>query len=438
MKKIIFITCLLVSATIFAQTFNKQKLDSLFELINVNKQGMGSISIFKEKKEVYQKSIGFVDLEKNKKANSTTKYRIGSISKTFTAAIILKLVEEKKLTLNTTLNTFFPEINNSDKITIKQLLQHRSGIYNFTDAESYKEWYLNSITKRELVAKIKLYGTSFAPNEKAKYSNSNYVLLALIAEKITDQNFEEILQKYICKPCNLQHTYIGSKINILKNEAQSYDKLADWKKSTATNMSIPIGAGSVIATATDVNKFFNCLFTYKIISKETVDKMKTLKDNYGMGLFQYPYGSQKIYGHTGGIDSFRSMAIYLPKSDVYITYISNGGVMNRNEIVLGALNIYFNKEYKLPTFKETYKITSKELDQYIGIYATPSFPLKITIFKKENTLFGQATGQSSFPLKAVEKNKFKFAQAQISLEFFPKKKTMQFEQRSMKFEFSKE
>src|SRR5690606_25826233 len=128
----VLIVFLLFTFSSGAQEFNKLKMDSLFLLIDENQKGMGSISIFENGQEVYQNSFGYASLEDSVRASKKTKYRIGSISKTFTAAITMKLIEEGKLALDTKLNEYFPEIKNSDKITIEHLLRHRSGIFNLT------------------------------------------------------------------------------------------------------------------------------------------------------------------------------------------------------------------------------------------------------------------------------------------------------------------
>ncbi len=440
-KKFLF-SCLILVFSINTQAqdlqFDSKKLDKFLSLIEDNNKGMGSLSIFKDGKEVYQKTIGLADVENKIKADQATIYRIGSISKTFTASIIMQMINEKKLTLDTKLDQYFPKIENAEKITIKQMLSHQSGIFNFTGALDYMIYSEKPITRAALVEKIISYGSSFKPGEKNAYSNSNYVLLSLIAEKIDEKSFGQILKDRIATPNNLSSTYHGGKINSKNHEAYSYTILEDWRLTKETNMSIPLGAGAVVSTSTDLNLFFSALFSGKIIPKNLVKEMKTIENDYGLGLFQYPYYDQKIYGHTGGIDGFNSMSAYFLDEKVSISYISNGTVMPVNDIIVGALNIYFRKEYELPSFKPSFEVTSKDLDQYLGTYSSPSFGLKVTITKKGNKLMGQATGQAAFPLEAFEKNKFKFDPAGIKLEFEPKVKKMTLKQGGAVVEMTKE
>ncbi|MEM6738328.1 MAG: serine hydrolase, partial [Bacteroidota bacterium] len=124
----------------FTQQFDTSKLGKFLDLVEENERGMGSLSIFKDGEEVYQKSIGYSSLSDRKKANEKTSYRIGSISKTFTASIIMQLIVEKRLSLETKLADYFPEIPNANSITIAYLLRHRSGIFNFTNSKDFADW----------------------------------------------------------------------------------------------------------------------------------------------------------------------------------------------------------------------------------------------------------------------------------------------------------
>ncbi|MCF6359152.1 MAG: serine hydrolase [Cyclobacteriaceae bacterium] len=423
MKKVkqLFLIIIFFSAIkVSAQEFNRAKMDSLFARIDEHQKGMGSIAIYKGDSEVYQKSIGFASIADKNKASVETKYRIGSISKTFTATIIMQLINDGKLELSTKLSSYYPEIKNSSEISIEHLLRHRSGIFNFTNAQNYTSWMEKPISKQALTSKIATYESVFKPNTKAEYSNSNYVLLSFIAEKIKSKEFSEIIQKQICKPCALKNTYYGSKISVANNEALSYTKLTNWDLSTETDMSVPVGAGAIVSTPSDLNLFLNCLFNNKLVNEETLAKMMEIQDGYGIGLLRVPFYTKYTYGHTGGIDGFRSNAFYFPEDKVSISYLSNGVVMPLNDILIGALSIYYGLDFELPEFKTGLELTSEELDKYLGVYSSPTFPLKITITKKGNALFAQATGQSSFPLEAYEIDKFKFDQAMLKMEFNPK------------------
>ncbi len=424
MKHTLLIVALLSAHLLNAQTFDKAKMDSLFLRIENNQKGMGSISIFKDGKEVYQNAFGYADVANQLKATKDTRYRIGSISKTFTATIIMQMVDEDKISLNSKLADYYPEIPNAREITIEHLLRHRSGLYNFTNMPTYVGWMEQPVTRDQLLTTFIKNGTVFNPGEKAEYSNTNYVLLSLIAEKIDKEDFVTILNDRIIVPCKLSHTYFGGKINPKNNEALSYTMSSSWTLAPETDMSIPLGAGAVVSNPTDLNAFYHQLFMGQLVSAASLNKMKEIVDHYGIGLIPIPFYERKALGHGGSIDGFQSMVMYFPTDNVSVAYTSNGVVMPMNDIMIGALSIYFGKEYVLPDFKPALELKAEDLDQYLGVYASPTFPLKVTITKNGNKLIGQATGQPTFPLDAYDIHKFKFDQASLKLEFKPEESKM--------------
>ncbi|KIA89856.1 serine hydrolase domain-containing protein [Kaistella jeonii] len=438
MKKLIILGVLtLCTGNIFSQTFNKEKLDDYFQALEKNDKFMGSVAISENGKIIYTKSIGYSDVETKAKPNETTKYRIGSISKSFTSALILKAMEENKLSLDTKIDKYFPSIKNANKISISNLLNHRSGIHNFTNSEDYLKWNTQKKSEKELLEIIEKGGSDFAPDSKADYSNSNYVLLSFILEKVYKKPYSEILTEKIIKPVGLKNTYYGGKINLKNNEANSYHFENEWIKEPETDMSIPIGAGAIVSTPSDLLQFADALFGGKIISEKSLILMETLKDNYGYGIFQMPFGTKKAFGHTGGIDGFTSNYGYFPAEKVSFAFTSNGSNYTNNNIAIAVLSAVFNQPYEIPTFKNI-DLKTEDLDQYLGNYSSKDIPLKVTVTKSDKTLMAQATGQSAFPLEATDKNIFKFDQAGIVLEFKPSEKKMILNQGAKIYNFDKE
>lgn len=419
MKKLFTLLAFSCALIAGAQDFDKQKLDSLFSAVEENNKGMGSFAIHKNGEAVYRNNIGYSDISKGAKANARTKYRIGSISKTFTAAMILQLVEDGKLSLDTRLSKFYPEIPNAESISIEDLLRHQSGLFNFTNEEAYLDYMEQPKSQEQLLAIFKAHEPVFEPGEKNDYSNTNYVLLSFILEDVENKSYEEILKKRITQPLNLNDTYYGGKIDPDNAEAYSYRKKKDWQPATETDLSIPMGAGGIVSTPTDLNSFFTALFNGKVLEPESFEKMKTLKNGFGMGLFSYPFNDKTFYGHTGGIDGFNSMSMYYPEEELAVTYISNGTDFSPNDIVIGAMSIYWGLDYTLPSFEPAMEVPEEKLKEYTGTYGSETFPLDVEIFIEDGTLMGQATGQPSFPLEAYDEDKFQFTRAGLKLEFNP-------------------
>lgn len=436
-KIILFYFLALLNFTGFSQTFDKAKLDIYFEALEKSDKFMGSVALSENGKIIYTKSIGFSDIENKIKPTENTKYRIGSISKTFTSVLVFKAIEQKKLSLETTLDKYFPTLKNANKITISNLLNHRSGIHSFTSDKEYMQWNTVPKTEKEMLQIIEKGGSDFEPNSKAEYSNPNYVLLSYILEKIYKKTYAQVLDKIILKPLGLKNTHFGGKINVQNNESNSYNFSGKWQKEPETDMSIPMGAGSIVSTPSDLTKFAEALFNGKIISSKSVELMKTLKDNYGMGLFVTPFGDKKSFGHTGGIDGFSSVFGYFPNEKVSFSLTSNGNNYSNSKISIVLVSAIFNKPYEIPSFKN-YEPITEDLDKYMGVYSSKEMPLKITITKNDKVLMAQATGQSAFGLEATEKHRFRFDPAGIVMEFDPATKTMILKQGGGTFTFLKD
>jgi D-alanyl-D-alanine carboxypeptidase len=299
--------------SLFSQPTDRSKIDSYFQSLSTNDKFMGSVAISRNRKIIYSTAIGFKDRAAKAAANEETKYRIGSISKTFTAVLTFKSVEEGKLKLDQPLAIYFPSLKNADKITINNLLYHRSGIPNFTNNPDYLMWNTQPKSELEMVAIISKLGSDFEPDGKSAYSNSNYVLLSYILSRAYKLPFAKILEDKIISPLKLKNTYCGGRITSANNECYSYRYATDWSKEPETDMSIPMGAGSIVSTPTDIILFIEALFNEELISKISLTQMKTLKDKFGMGLFQIPFYDKIGFGHTGGIDGFSSVVSYFPR-----------------------------------------------------------------------------------------------------------------------------
>jgi CubicO group peptidase (beta-lactamase class C family) len=424
MKLKIFTSLLLLAlaVNISAQTsFSKQKEDSLFSILSEKDKAMGSIAVLEKGNVIYAKAIGYRQLSPVKVPSDIhTKYRIGSITKMFTSTMLLQLVEEGKLQLTQTLDKFFPSIPNASKITIGNMMNHRSGIHNFTNDPQYQTYMTQPKTRSEMVGIIAATKPDFEPGEKFQYSNSNYVLLGYIVEDLRKVPYKTALQTYICKKAGLTETYYGDKADISKNESYSFTYAAAWDRQPETDMSIPHGAGAIVSTPSDLVKFINALFSGVLIKPASLDKMKTISDGMGLGIMQFPYDKKIVYGHGGGIDGFNSILIYIPEDGLAVAYCSNGTIYAVNDILLRTLNNYYGKKEKLPEFK-TYKVDPAVFEKYTGVYSSPELPIKLTIKVNGERLFGQGEGQPPFPLEASAKDEFRFEPAGIVIKFMPEK-----------------
>ena len=398
---------------------------------------MGTLSISENSKIIYSKAIGKDDVASGKLSNNLTKYRIGSISKMFTACLIFQAIEENKISLKQNINRFFPKIANSKEITIGNLLNHHSGIHNYTNDTSYLNYYTTSKSKKEMLEIIQAGGSDFKPNSKAEYSNSNYILLSFILEKIYKKSYEELLQLKIIQPLGLKNTYFGKKLELAKKEWASYLFSGKWELENETHSSVSLGAGGIVSTTEDLLFFISNLFAGKIINAASLEQMTKLEDGFGMGIFSVPFYDKKGFGHTGGIDGFSSFLYIFPEEKISIALTSNGSRFNNNDIAIAVLSTCFDLPLQLPSFSEL-ELRSEDLDKYLGSYANPEIPIKISITKDSLSLIGQATGQPSFTLETNGKDSFEFSPAGVEIQFIPEKNLLILKQGGGEFSFKRE
>ncbi|WP_316800176.1 serine hydrolase domain-containing protein [Pedobacter frigidisoli] len=423
--------------TAFSQTFRVSQMDSLFRILDENQKFMGSVVLVQNGKVFYRNAIGFTDVETGRRSNTETLFRIGSVSKMFTAALVLKAVEEKRLSLQDKLDLYFPEIFNSKKIIIRDLLNHRSGIHNFTSEETYLKYYTFSKSQQEMLKVLSNLKSDFEPGLRPQYSNSNYVILSYILEKVYGKPYADILKNKVTRPLHLSSTRAGGKIALKNNEAYSFAFDNKWIKDQETDLSIPMGAGSVVSNPTDLAMFISDLFKARIISKKSLEEMKTMVNGFGMGMFESNFDGNTAYGHTGSIDKFQSTLWYFPKIDLSVAIISNGLRYQLENVFKAVISIYFQKPFKMPSFREV-TVHADDLKPLTGTYSSKVMPLKIVVTQVDNQLFAQATGQSAIALKANGDDSFEFEEAGIILQFNRQNSGMILKQGGKEIPFSKD
>jgi len=409
-------------------------IDSLLNTYDKNGLFMGSIILSKNGKTVYENTVGFSDIKSKKKASTNTKYRLGSVTKTFTATLILKAIEENKLDIKETIENYFPNVKNANKITIAHLLQHRSGIHSFTKDKWFFDNRTEYISSTEMLSKISKYESDFKPNSQGEYSNSNYFLLALILEKIYNTSYENLLQEKICNPLKLNNTYSGKEININDNESYSYNYDEKWTEFPETDLSTGKGTGSIVSTSKDLNSFFESLLTGKVLSAESLTLMKTIKDRFGMGLFRYKTNDRQGFGHRGRIDEFRATSIYFSKENLAFTLISNGSKIDINEIYTEILKLYLNDA--------PVEISESEVKKFVGVYVSQKDSNDKSVFiQDKNVLVNFIKSEFKAPLVYKGNNRFVLEQMyaeSISFTFSDDGKQMIFEQSGNTWNYIKE
>lgn len=409
-----------LSAAAYSQALDKAKLDQFFDRLAEKNKAMGSMVIAKDGKTLYTRTIGYsrINGDEKKPITAATHFRIGSISKMFTAVIVLQLADEKKLKLTDTLDKYLPRVPNADKITIAHLLSHRSGIRGIVGSPEYRELREKGATPAEQLAMIEKAGPSlFEPGSKFAYLNENYLLLGLLIEKLTGKTYQENLSKRITAKIGLKDTYAASgPVDPARNETFSYRMGRDWEQETEIHWSLFFGAGSIVSTPHDLVKFIAELFDGKVVSKQSLALMTAMKDDHGFGMSVDKFGDRTYYGHTGGAQSFGAWLAYLPEQKLALAYTTNAKPYPVGNIISGVFDIYWNRPFEVPAFAEL-EIAPDVLDRYVGTYGLAGTDAKMTFIREGTTLFVQYPNQQPVRLEPTAENRFKIEPPGVIFEF---------------------
>ncbi|RZM29066.1 MAG: class A beta-lactamase-related serine hydrolase [Pedobacter sp.] len=397
-----------------AQQLNTVKLDSFFNAVSSNSQVMGSVMIARGGKSVYGKIIGYSRVDGDKKVPATlqTQYRIGSISKTFTAVMIFQLIEEGKVSLDTKLSRFFPQMPNAAQITIAHLLSHSSGLSDYVNEN--REWVTAPHSKTELLDTIAKVEPHFEPGAKQQYSNGGYLLLGYIIERLTGKTYQTALKQRVTDKIGLKNTVAATINNSQAFEARPYQFTGSWAPVKDIYFPNIIGVGDILSTPQDLSVFINSLVTGKLVSAQSYEQMKNFqgKNLFGMGLLRFPFYEKTLLGHNGGTYGSYSAMYIVPEDGVTFVITTNRMNYALNDVLLVLLKAYYNRPYQLPL-----QLKDGELDELLGNYVSAEMPLRISIKKSGSVLIAQASGQPAFSLEVINRNDFKREQYDVVLKF---------------------
>lgn len=419
----LFINLFILSSCSQPQVFvDKQSLDSLFHILSERDFAFGAAAVSRNGELAYQKVVGYARINEDGKTLSSTetKYRIGSVTKTFTAVIIFQLIEEGKLRLDSRLAHYFPGIPNAQEISVSDMLYHRSGLANYTDDQLYKPWKYKKISRSELLELLSQLKPNFNPNQRAEYSNTNFLLLSLIIEKICNKMYQEVLSQRILSKLSLEDTYFEKAADSALKGSKSY-KYADfgWIQQPEDVAENHMGAGALVSTPDDLLKFIDALFTHKLINKQSLEKMTSLRQGYGMGIFPFEFETGRAYGHEGRINEFYTTLIHFPRQNLSLAYCTNAIVYPRDDIVKTVVEICTVGSYKLP-YSHPENTEQCNLDKLVGSYESESMPIAVSCKMGENGLIFTTQGED-FETSMINENYFVNYQYGYFFEFLPRK-----------------
>jgi len=361
-QKIILIG-IIIQLTFFLDSFGQtkaEKIDELMKQYNEYAQFNGSVLVAEKGKVIYRKGFGLANMEWEVPNQADTKHRLGSLTKQFTAMLILQFVEEGKLDLNSPITTYLPDYpkETGDVITIHNLLTHTSGIPNFTSFPNYqKDLSINTYSPEALIKIFADSSLQFKPGEKFSYSNSGYLLLGVIIEKVSGKSYEQILRENILNPLKMNNTGYDHHETILKNRASGYEN--KYKNADYIDMSVPYSAGALYSTVEDLYLWDQALYNETLLSSKTRDLLfkpyiKAMGRSYGYGWYvaKDRFGntgdSLIVIGHSGGINGFNTSIQRIPSDKNLIVLLNNTGSAPLMEINRAIMSVLYNTPYEMP------------------------------------------------------------------------------------------
>ncbi|HEY3927036.1 MAG TPA: serine hydrolase [Candidatus Koribacter sp.] len=414
---------LLLSLPALAQ--NTQRMDEIVRSYTDTHKFMGSVLVAKDDHVIFQKSYGYANLEWQTPNVDDGKYRLGSITKQFTAVCILLLEEQGKLSTSDPVNKYYAEAPASwDKITLRNLLTHTSGIHSFTSLPKYSELEPLPTTPEKELALIRDLPLDFEPGTKWDYSNTNFILLGYIVEKVSGMSFTDFLQQNVLAKLGMTNSGMDTRDPILEHRVYGYTPGPKGIQNAGyIDMSVPHGAGAMYSTTGDLLKWTQGLFGGHLLQPTSLTKMTTpFLNDYAFGLnVMTTKSGHKVIQHGGGIEGFNTELAYYPDDHLTVVALANLNGSAVGEIAHDLAAVYFNEKVVLPTERKALSVPPSTLQQYVGEYAGGMASITLTVTLDGDQLYIQLTGQPKFaalPFADPESpNSFFFKEVDGELQF---------------------
>jgi CubicO group peptidase (beta-lactamase class C family) len=357
-----------------AQDFSR--LDQLAQSYASNRGFMGTMLVARDGNIVFSKGYGFADLEWKIPNSPDTKFRLGSVSKQFAAASILLLEERGRLSVGDPVKKYITNAPEAwDKITIFHLLTHTSGISNFTTFPEYNDRKAHPTTAAELISRFRTLPLDFQPGESWNYSNSGYVVLSYIVEKVSGEPYPEFLRSSIFNPLGMRDSGYDSNAAILSHRAPGYTfNGGRLLNAEYIDMTVPQGAGGLYSTTEDLLKWEQALYGGKLLQPASLAKMTTpFKNNYAFGLEVQTLNGRKVIEHGGAIDGFNTALAYYPDDKLAIVVLENvAGAALPMEIAKKLAALVHGEPVEIDKPHTEITLDSAVLARYAGTYSFPT------------------------------------------------------------------
>jgi CubicO group peptidase (beta-lactamase class C family) len=363
---------------------------------------MGSVLVAQKGHILLDKGYGSANLEWNIPNDPSVKFRLGSLTKQLTAALILQLQDKGRLRIEDPVKQYLPNIPETwNKITVAELLGNTSGIANFISLEEYRMWSMVPHTVEEDLAFFEDKPLDFAPGTQFEYSNSNYIVLGAIIEKLTGKSYGDCLRESIFEPLGMKDSGLDRDNLLLPRRAEGYlPTINGYAPARVESMSVAWATGGIYSTTGDLLKWEQGLFGGKVVSPAALQAMTARRKNenwaYGLGLMIHDQDGFTVVDHGGSIEGFNTHLGYVPQFGITVVVLSNVDAFVADQMAEQLLNVALDKPATLPMIPKAVAITKEELERFVGVYALPPLVgpnFTLTINLSGNLLTAKLTGR---------------------------------------------
>ena len=417
--RVLHVAIVLLWAVVPSFAQDTARMEQLIQNHVTTRTFMGTVLVARGSEIVFDKGYGSANLEWDIPNTPTTKFRLGSITKQFTAAAILLLEERGKLSVDDPIAKYMPDAPAAwGRIRLSNLLTHTAGIPNFTDLPDYLTLKSANTSVERTIASFKDKPLDFGPGEEMRYSNSGYLVLGHVIEKVAGVSYGQFVLDNIFTPLGMTDSGYDSNTAVIARRASGYMPSPNGPVNAGyIHMSIPHAAGALYSTTRDLLKWEQGLFGGKVLSAASLAKMTMpVKNDYAFGLVVRTVNGRQVVSHGGGIDGFNTSLAYYPETRTVVVVLANvnGPAADVLGTQLGALA--HGDRVTLPSERTEITVPAATLAKYVGAYELSPTAV-MTVALDGERLTAQLTGQGPNPLFAESETRFFLKVVDAQIEF---------------------